>query len=121
MTSEGRPGLGSTYRCTNRFMGKGIKAEGVISDFVPDKLCAIRITSGPVRGTNSFYYEVVDGGTKVAAAGYFDLAYFKLAKMLVKHKINQQLKKYMLSLQYILENSKKSQETEELDFSPAVR
>jgi len=102
-------------------MGKRIKTEGVISDFVPDKLCSIRITYGPVRGTNSFYFEVVDSGTKAAAAGYLDIAYFKLAKMIVKHKINQQLKKDMLSLKYILENSKKSQETEELDFSSAVR
>ena len=111
MTTDGRPGLGSAYRCANRFMGKRIETEGIISDYVPDKMCSIQITSGPAKGSNAFYFEVVDGGTKVTASGHLDLAYFKLAKMIVKRKINQQLKKDMLSLKYILENGELTQET----------
>ena len=121
MTTDGRPGLGSTYRCANRFMGKRIETEGIISEYVPDKTCSIQITSGPVRGSNTFYFEVVNGGTKVTASGDLDLAYFKLAKIIVKRQINQQLKKDMLSLKYILENGALTQEAVELDFSSAVR
>lgn len=121
ITSEGRVGLGSTYRCVNRFMGKRIETEGEISDYVPDRICSVRITSGPASGENTFCFENVDGGTKVTASGHLDLAYFKLAKMIVKRRINQQLKKDMLSLKHILENGGKIQETGDLDFSSAVR
>ena len=121
MTSDGPPGFGSTYRCANRFMGKRIETEGIISDYVPHKTCSIRITSGPASGANTFYFEAVDGGTKVTASGYVDLAYFKLAKMLVKRKINHQLRKDMLGLKFLLENGKRSQAIDDLDFSSAVR
>ena len=39
MTSGGRFGLGSTYRCVNRFMGKRIETEGMITGYEPDRAC----------------------------------------------------------------------------------
>ena len=121
MTSEGRLGIGSTYRCVNRFMGKRIETVGVITDYVTDKTYSIKITSGSVRGANNFLFEEAEDGTKVTAAGDLDMGYFKLAKMIVKRKVNQQLKKDMLKLKYILENGLKPQETTGLDFSSEVR
>ena len=107
MTPEGSLGLGSTYRCTNRFMGKRIETEGLITEYVPDSSCSIQITSGTVTGTSSLFFEAVDGGTKFTTAGELDLAYFKLAKMIVKRKFNQQIKKDMLKLKDVLENGKR--------------
>jgi uncharacterized membrane protein len=121
MTSEGRLGIGSTYRCVNRFMGKRIETVGVITDYVTDKTYSIKITSGSVRGANNFLFEEAEDGTKVTAVGDLDMGYFKLAKMIVKRKVNQQLKKDMLKLKYILENGHKPQETTGLDFSSEVR
>lgn len=100
-------GLGSTYRCMNRFMGKRIETQGLITEYVPDCSCSIQITSGTVTGTSSLFFEAVDGGTKFTTAGELDLAYFKLAKMIVKRKINQQIKKDMLKLKDVLENGKR--------------
>ena len=107
MTPESPLGLGSTYRCMNRFMGKRIETEGLITEYVPDSSCSIQITSGTVTGTSSLFFEAVDGGTKFTTAGELDLAYFKLAKMIVKRKINQQIKKDMLKLKDVLENGKR--------------
>ena len=107
ITSQGRLGTGSTYRCANRFMGKRYDSECVITDYVPNKTCAIRITSGAVSGANSFFFEAVDGGTKFTAEGTLDIGYFKLAKFIVKRKIKQQLKKDMLKLKEVLENGRK--------------
>ena len=119
-TSDGRFGIGSTYRCVNRFMGKRLETEGVITDYIPHKICSIQITNGSVRGVNSFLFEVVDGGTKVTAVGELDMGYFKLAKILVNRKVNQQLKKDMLKLKRVLENGNKPQETAGLDLSSEV-
>jgi Polyketide cyclase / dehydrase and lipid transport len=108
LTSENHLGLGTAYRCRNRFMGKYIESEGVITVFVPGKACSIRITTGVFSGECSMLFEAVSGGTKFTASGDIDTRYFKLLKMIVKRKINQQIKRDMLKLRYILENGKKS-------------
>jgi len=108
MTSEGPFELGANFRCANRFMGKRIETECVITDYVPDKAWSILITAGSVSGTSSFFFETVDGCTKVTTTGDLDLGYFKLTKMIAKRKIHQQLKKDMLKLKYVLENGRES-------------
>ena len=97
-------GQGSTYRCVNRFMGKRIETEGLITAYEPDRRCCLRITSGPVTGTTSLNFEAVDGGTKFTTFGALDLTYFRLARLLVKRKIKQQLENDMDKLKDILEN-----------------
>ena len=106
MTSEGRFELGSTYRCVNRFMGVRIETEGVITDYVIDRACSFRITSGVVTGESQFLFETANGSTKFTTAADLDLRYFRLGKRLVKHKIAKQLKNDMLRLKKILENGK---------------
>jgi hypothetical protein len=49
-------------------------------------------------------FESVEDGTKFTVSGNLDMRYFKLLKMIATHKINQQIKKDMLKLRYILEN-----------------
>ena len=104
MTSGGQFGEGSTYRCVNRFMGQRIETEGLITEFEPVRRCSIRITSGPVVGTSDLRFEAVNGGTKFTTNGQLDLTYFRLAKLLVKHKITKQLINDMGRLKVILEN-----------------
>jgi len=104
ITSEGPLELGSTYRCVNRFMGKRIETEGVITDYVPDRACCFRITSGSVSGDSSFLFEARNGATKFTAAAEIDLRFFGLGKIFIKRKIFSQLKNDMLKLKNILEN-----------------
>ena len=104
MTSGGHFGQGSTYRCVNRFMGQRIETEGLITKYEPERLCSIRITSGPVVGTSDLRFEAVNGGTSFTTTGQLDLTFFKLAKLLVKRKIKKQLINDMKKLKAILEN-----------------
>ncbi len=104
MTSEGRFELGSTYRCVNRFMGQRLETEVVITDYVADRTCSFRITSGLVTGESNFFFEAVDGATKLTTNANLDLRYFKVGKIFVKRKIYKQLKNDMFQLKRILEN-----------------
>jgi len=104
MTSAERIGQGSTYRCVNRFMGKRIETEGLITAYEPDRRCCIRITSGPITGASRLDFEAMDGGTRFTTTGELSLTYFRLAGMLVKRKIKQQLTNDMLKLKAVLEN-----------------
>ncbi len=103
-TSKGAFGQGATYRCVNRFMGKAIETDWLVTDYEPARRCCIRITSGIVTGWSILDFESVDGGTRFTTSGVLDLTHFKLAGFLVKRKVNQQLKNDMLNLKTILEN-----------------
>jgi len=107
ITSEGPFELGSTYRCVNRFMGRRIETQGIITEYVPDRACSFRITSGPVTGDSRFYFEAVNGATKFTTAAALDLGFLSLGKIIVKRKIYTQLRNDMLKLKNILENGKK--------------
>jgi uncharacterized membrane protein len=104
LTTEGPLGLGSMYHCVNRFMGRRIETVGIITDYEPDNRCAFRIKSGTVTGESSFLFEPVNGGTKFTTIGDIELRYLKLAKVIVKHKIKQQLRNDMVKLKDLLEN-----------------
>ena len=106
MTSEGPFELGSTYRCVNRFMGKRIETEGIITEYVPDRTCSFRITSGSVTGASSFYFKQMNGSTKFTTTAELDLGFLSLGKIIVKHKIHTQLKNDMLKLKDLLENGR---------------
>ena len=108
MTSENHFGLGATYRCVNRFMGKHIESENEITDYARGKTCCIRITNGVLKGKCRMSFKTLEDGTKFTASGNLDMRYFKLLKMIAKRKINQQIKEDMLRLKYILENGIKS-------------
>ena len=103
-TSEGRFGLGATYRCINRFLGKEIESEGVISDFEPDRICSFQFTSDSVSGESSYVFQPVNGYTKFTTVGRIKLNHFKLAGLLVKRKAKQQVRKDLEKLKKVLEN-----------------
>ncbi len=104
MTSENNSGLGATYRCVNRFMGKRIESEGVITAYAPGRACCIRITTGAFSGECNMFFETFEGGTNFTTSADLDMRYFNLLKMIVKRKINQQIKEDMLKLKHILES-----------------
>ena len=104
VTSEGRFGLGSTYRCVNRFMGKRIETEGLITEYVPDRACSFQIKSGSINGESNFFFEALNGATKFTTTADLDLKFFKLGEVIVKRKIYKQLKNDMLQLKSVLEN-----------------
>ena len=108
MTSDSQVGLGTAYRCVNRFMGICIESENVIAEYAPSKVCRIRTRNGSLSGECSMQFEAVEDGTKFTASGELDMRYFKLLKMVAKRKINKQIKADMLKLKHILENGKKS-------------
>jgi carbon monoxide dehydrogenase subunit G len=108
MISGNHSGLGATYRCVNRFMGKRIETENEIIDYAPGKSCCVRITNGVLTGKCSMFFKALKDGTKFTASGELDLRYFKLLKMIAARKINQQINQDMLRLKYILENGQET-------------
>jgi uncharacterized membrane protein len=108
LTSENQSGLGAAYRCVNHFMGKQIESEGVISHYAPGKEYHIQMKTGKFAGECRMFFETLEDATKLTASGQIDTRYFRILKMVAKRKINQQIRKDMAKLKYILENGMKS-------------
>lgn len=104
MTSEGPVGLGSTFRCVNRFMGLCFETKNRVTDFVPCRSCRFQIESENIAGESHFQFERVNSGTRFTAAGNLDLGVFKFTQVIVKHQINRQLRNDMSTLKHVLEN-----------------
>lgn len=104
MTAEAPLGVGSTFRCINRFMGLRFETDSRITAFVPWRSCTFQIESANIAGESHFQFERVNGGTRFTAAGTLDLEFFRFTKGIVKHQINRQLRKDMSTLKHVLEN-----------------
>jgi uncharacterized membrane protein len=103
-TSTGPFGLGATYRCVNRFMGKQIETEGVISEYDPERKCAFKFTAGPVAGESCFIFEPAARGTKFTTIGDLSISLFRLAGFMLRRTVREQVKKDLLKLKHVLEN-----------------
>lgn len=103
-TSPGPIGPGATYRCLNRFLGREIETQGVVTDYEPHSKCAFSIESGPVAGRSSFEFEPVTEGTRVVFSGDADLSGFSFAKMLMVPRIRKQIANDLAALKKVLEN-----------------
>ena len=107
LTSKGAFELGSTYRCVNRFLGKRIETEGVVTDYEPEQICSFQINSGAVTGESSYFFEMLNGATKFTTTADLDLGYFKLGKIILRRLIIKQMKNDMFTLKKLMENGKR--------------
>ena len=103
-TSDGPFGPGATYRCVNKFLGKRIEANGVVSEYEPERKCSFKFTSGPVTGESSYIFEPVSDGTQFTTTGELTLSLFRLAGWIVNRMVREQIKNDLQRLKQVLEN-----------------
>ena len=103
-TSEGPLGEGATYRLVNRFMGKRLDSAGIISEYVPNRICSYRFVSGSVDGESSFIFEPAAGGTRFITRGVITLKLLQSVEFLAKRRARRQVKNDLLKLKELLEN-----------------
>ena len=104
ITSPGATGVGSTYRCVNRFLGMRFESAGVIIEYEPNRICTYLFTSGSVSGQSRYTFEAQDAGTLFTTSGALELKHLKLAGFLVNRKARSQARHDLLKLKAIMEN-----------------
>ena len=90
-TSDGPPGVGSTFEVVAKFMGRKIKTEVEITGWDPPKMYGFKLVAGPfpVAGTSRF--EQNDNCKHMTLAGQINSAgFFKLAEGLVGKQTEKQ-------------------------------
>ena len=64
-TSEGPPGVGTTYRGVIRFLGQRVEWTSEVTKYQPSEAVAFRVSGGPLQLDETVTFEPVGGGTKV--------------------------------------------------------
>jgi uncharacterized protein YndB with AHSA1/START domain len=104
VTSKESLGVGSTYRCVNRFLGVRFESAGEIVEYEPNRICTYRFTSGSVSGETRFTFESQNQGTLLTTSGRLKLKHLKLAGFLVNRKARHQVRTDLQKLKTIMEN-----------------
>jgi mannose-6-phosphate isomerase-like protein (cupin superfamily)/uncharacterized protein YndB with AHSA1/START domain len=79
-TSEGPPGVGTTFRTVAHFLGRRFETPEEVTEYEPDRKLSTEVTSGPLRFTGSRIVEGVAGGARLTltveghSGGFFGIA-----------------------------------------------
>ena len=103
-TSEGPLGVGTTFRDVARLMGRRFETQSEVTDYVPNRLYARRVTTGPFPAAVRIEFEPVDKGTRVRLISTAEArGFLKLAEPLLRMNTERQLKDGMDRLKAIME------------------
>ena len=104
-TSEGAPGVGTTYLGVGRFLGRRFEGTFEIAHYEPNRNIVLRPTSGPLQFTGSRTVEGVADGTRFTYAweGQTGGFFWLLPDSLMVLVGQRQLDAYLANLKGVLE------------------
>ena len=103
-TSDGPIGVGTTGTYVQKFMGRDLKNETVITTYEPPKRFGQKSTSGPVQFELMCTLEEMGGGTHMTISMSGEPGgFFKVAEGMVKNELNKTLAGDLAKLKQMLE------------------
>ena len=103
-TSEGPPGVGTTFRGTFDFMGRPMGWTSETTEYEPNHKVVQRVEMGPTVLTMSWLVEPAEGGTKFTMGTEGEMSGIsKLAGPLVDRSLKKQMEENLASLKASLE------------------
>jgi len=103
-TSEGPPGVGSTYRSVIRFLGRKIDSTNEITIWDPPHLYGFKSVSGPFPVGGTMKLESQENGTQLTWTFQVEFGgFFKIAEGLVGKRAEKQFDTSFDALKLLLE------------------
>ncbi len=104
-TSEGPPGVGSTYKWVTSFLGRKIESSVEITGWDPPNQNSIKAKSGPIPFEVTTTYDKEGDGTLLTLRGHAEFGgFFKLAEGLVGKQLEKQNESNFAALKLLLES-----------------
>jgi hypothetical protein len=103
-TSPGSVGIGTTFRGTNRMLGRTMQWTAIVTEYEPAKKFGKNIVSGPVRIEQHDTYIPTEEGTRFILS--YDVTvngFMKLISPLIVRTMQKELRKSLAGLKQILE------------------
>jgi uncharacterized protein YndB with AHSA1/START domain len=104
-TTEGPIGVGTKHTIVRTFMRRRMEADNEYVAYEPNERIAFKITSGAARMEASYFFEVVDGGTRLTSRIEMDSSGFmSLAEPLIAAGLKREMKAAFRVLKDLLES-----------------
>ena len=103
-TSEGPPGVGTTGRRVQKFLGREIASDWEFTEYEANRKVAVKTTAGPVPFEGIYTFEASGVGTKIMFQGVAEIGgFFKLAEPIVTRMLKRQIETDSANLKDLLE------------------
>ncbi len=103
-TSEGPPGVGSSFRGEAKFLGRKIESTSEITIWNPPNLYGLKSVSGPMPFESTTKLEPKENGTNLSLRAQMEIGgFFKLAEGLVAKQAEKQTENDLGALKLLLE------------------
>jgi carbon monoxide dehydrogenase subunit G len=103
-TSDGPPGVGSTFRTSARYLGRNMDSELEITHWDPPNRVSFKVASGPVPAEFTNTLEAQDDGTLMSLTAQAEFGgFFKLAEGLAGRQLEKQIDSDLSALKLLLE------------------
>ena len=104
-TSDGPIGVGTTHTLVRTFMRRRMEASNEYVAYEPNERITFKITSGSARMEASYFFEVVDDGTRLTSRIEMDASGFmSLAEPVIAAGLKREMKAAFRALKDLLEN-----------------
>jgi uncharacterized membrane protein len=101
-TSDGPPGVGSTYKVVNRFLWRTMESTAEIMAWDPPNTLSAKAVSGPIPFEATYKFEAQGDGTKMTFTSQAEIGGF--FKRLVSKQFEKQLDTSTNALKLVLES-----------------
>jgi carbon monoxide dehydrogenase subunit G len=103
-TSEGPPGVGSTYRSVDKLLGRKIESTIEVTIWDPPNQFGLKAVGGPLPFEGTITLESQESGTRLTQTGHAEFGgFFKIAEGLVGKQIEKQAVADFDALKLVLE------------------
>ena len=103
-TSEGPPGVGSTQRSVDRFLGRKIESTIEVTIWDPPNQFGVKTVGGPISFEGTIKLESQENGTLITQTGSAEVGgFFKIAEGLVGKQAEKQAVADFDALKLVLE------------------
>ena len=104
-TSAGPLAVGTTGRYVQKFMGREMKNDVVVTAYEPSKRHGFKTTSGPVKFEGDIAFEDMGGGTHLTVSFKGEPGgFFKVAEGLIAKELDKTLSRDLAKLKELLEH-----------------
>ena len=101
-TSDGPPGIGSTFKIVNRFLWRNMEVTAEITAWEPPNTLTVKAVSGPIPFESTYYFEAQGDGTQMTFKSQAEIG--GLFQRLIRKQFEKQLDTSVNALKLVLES-----------------
>jgi len=104
VTSDGTIGIGTTVQYLRQFLGRQMLVKLQVSEYIPNKMIALKLNAGRITAQTGFTFESVEGGTRLTHPSEIELGgLWKLITSILNPMLERDGREDMANIKRLIE------------------